>query len=70
MQLKVIMTRTLEEDGVDQVLTIEQEDIGDFVQDSLRFYLEALQMQGFSYLEQLLATAGSGNSFSSDDLRS
>jgi hypothetical protein len=68
MQLKVTVTRDLEEDGVDQVLTLEQDDIGDYVQDSLRFFLEALQAMGFSYLEALQATAGSGNSYSSEDL--
>jgi hypothetical protein len=68
MQLKVTVTRDLEEDGVDQVLTLEQDDIGDYVQDSLRFFLEAMQAMGFSYLEALQATAGSGNSYSSEDL--
>ena len=68
MQLKVTVTRDLEEDGVAQVLTLEQDDIGDYVQDSLRFFLEALQAMGFSYLEALQATAGSGNSYSSEDL--
>lgn len=69
MQLKVTVTRDLEEDGVAQVLTLEQDDIGDYVQDSLRFFLEAMQAMGFSYLEALQATAGSGNSYSSDDSR-
>jgi predicted transglutaminase-like cysteine proteinase len=68
MQLKVTVTRGLEEDGVDQVLTLEQDDIGDYVQDSLRFFLEAMQAMGFTYLEALQATAGSGNSYSSEDL--
>lgn len=68
MQLKVTVTRDLEEDGVAQVLTLEQDDIGDYVQDSLRFFLEAMQAMGFSYLEALQATAGSGNSYSSEDL--
>jgi len=68
MQLKVTVTRGLEEDGVDQVLTLEQSDIGDYVQDSLRFFLEAMQAMGFTYLEALQATAGSGNSYSSEDL--
>jgi len=68
MQLKVTVTRDLEEDGVDQVLTLEQDDIGDSVQDSLRFFLEAMQAMGFSYLEALQATAGSGDSHSSEDL--
>lgn len=68
MQLKVTVTRDLEEDGVDQVLTLEQDDIGDYVQDSLRFFLEAMQAMGFTYLEALQATAGSGNSYSSEDL--
>lgn len=69
MQLKVIVTRNLEEDGVDQVLTLEQSDIGEYVQDSLRFFLEAMQAMGFTYLEALQATTGSGNSYSSDDSR-
>lgn len=69
MQLKVIVTRSLEEDGVDQVLTLEQNDIGEYVHDSLRFFLETMQMMGFTYLEALQATAGSGNSYSSDDYR-
>jgi len=69
MQLKVTVTRDLEEDGVDQVLTLEQSDIGDYVHDTLRFFLEAMQAMGFSYLEVLQATAGSGNSYSSDDSR-
>jgi hypothetical protein len=68
MQLKVTVTRDLEEDGVAQVLTLEQDDIGDYVQDSLRFFLEAMQAMGFTYLEALQATAGSGNSYSSEDL--
>jgi len=69
MQLKVTVTRDLEEDGVDQVLTLEQDDIGDYVHDTLRFFLEAMQAMGFSYLEALQATAGSGSSYSSDDSR-
>lgn len=69
MQLKVIVTRSLEEDGVDQVLTLEQSDIGEYVGDTLRFFLEATQAMGFSYLEALEATTGSGNSYSSDDSR-
>ena len=69
MQVKVIVTRDLETDGVDQVLTLEQNDVGDYVQDSLRLFLEAMRMMGFSYLEALQATAGSGNSYSSDDTR-
>ena len=69
MQLKVTVTRDLEEDGVDQVLTLEQSDIGDYVHDTLRFFLEAMQAMGFSYLEALQATAGSGSSYSSDDSR-
>jgi len=68
MQLKVTVTRSLEEDGVDQVLTLEQSDIGEYVGDTLRFFLEAMQAMGFTYLEALQATAGSGNSYSSEDL--
>ena len=68
MQLKVTVTRDLEEDGVDQVLTLEQSDIGEYVHDTLRFFLEAMQAMGFTYLEALQATAGSGNSYSSEDL--
>jgi len=69
MQIKVTVTRDLEKDGVDQVLTLEQNDIGDYVHDTLRFFLEAMQAMGFSYLEALQATAGSGSSYSSDDSR-
>ena len=68
MRIKVTVTRELETDGVDAVMTLEQEDIGDFIQDSLRFYLEALQAQGFTYAEELVVHKRGGGSSSSDDL--
>ena len=68
MRIKVTVTRELETDGVDAVLTLEQEDIGDYIQDSLQFYLEALQAQGFTYAEELVVHKSSGGSNSSNDL--
>ena len=67
MQVKVIVTRDLETDGVDQELTLEQWDVGDFIGDSLRVYLEALRMAGFSYAEELEVHKSGGGSNSSND---
>lgn len=67
MDIKVIVTRTEEVDGVDQIATLEQKDVGDYVQDSLRFYLEAMTVMGFTYIESLQANSTSGNTWSSDD---
>ena len=67
MNIKVIVTRTEEDDGVDQTVTFEQNNVGDHVQDSLRFYLEAMTVMGFTYIESLQANSTSGNTWSSDD---
>jgi len=70
MKLKVTVTRDLEEDGIDQVLTLEEANVGDYVDDNLRFFLEAMRMIGYTYIETLSAHSGAGQSYSSDDIRS
>lgn len=67
MDIKVIVTRDLETDGVDQELTLEQWDVGDYIGDSLRVYLEALRMAGFTYAEELVVHKDGGGSNSSND---
>lgn len=69
MKLKVTVTRDLEEDGIDQVLTLEEANVGDYVDDNLRFFLEAMRMIGYTYIETLSAQSGAGQSYSSDDIR-
>ncbi len=69
MKLKVTVTRALEEDGIDQVLTLEEANVGDYVDDNLRFFLEAMRMIGYTYIETLNAHSAAGQSYSSDDIR-
>jgi predicted transglutaminase-like cysteine proteinase len=66
MDIKITFTRTEEQDGVDQVLSIEESDIGDYVSDVLRPVLSALQAAGYSYLEELSASNVDGDVFSTD----
>jgi len=68
MDIKITITRTEEDDGVDQELTLEQWDVGDYIGDSLRVYQEALQMSGFTYVEELVAHKAGGGSNSTNEL--
>jgi len=68
MDIKITFTRTEEQDGVDQVLTLEETDVGDYVSDVLRPILSALQAAGYSYLEEMSASNVQGDVFSTDTI--
>lgn len=66
MDIKVTFTQTLEDDGADKVFTLEEKNVGEYVADYLTFWVSAMNMIGFSYIEEISANNGT---HSSDDWR-
>lgn len=67
MDIKVIVTQTVEDDGLDEVMTLEQKDVGETLQETLRYFLTVLGTMGFCGVEELAVFDLDGKVASSND---
>jgi hypothetical protein len=64
MDFKFVITNNEEVDGDNKVMTLEETDAEIYVEDFLRFCLSAMNMAGFTYIEEISANNGE---YSTDD---